>query len=247
MSRPVTVIRDIHHYGDDLTVPEAIGRFCDGGQITVTVADPAPPGGIRAATRSTAPASPSGPPSAASRSCRRRSPGTHAPSRRRRHRPVRRGAGPGQPACLLHRPRRRPERPQPRGGHRGRTRPGRRPARPRPRLPRHRRPAGGRRPDGRRPVRHARPGRPGRHLPRGPEPWPTTPASTRPSNASSPRPGKRTSPPPAKPSGPRPGASPATAPPSSRKPAPGAARHEPRTGKGPDNAPLIRETRLSSG
>jgi hypothetical protein len=45
MSRPVTVIRDIHHYGDDLTVPEAIGRFCDGGQITVTVADPAPPGG----------------------------------------------------------------------------------------------------------------------------------------------------------------------------------------------------------
>ena len=39
------VIRDIHHYGDDLTVPEAIARLCDGGQVTVTVTDPAPPGG----------------------------------------------------------------------------------------------------------------------------------------------------------------------------------------------------------
>ena len=28
MDRPVIVIRDIHHYGDDLTVPEAIGRLC---------------------------------------------------------------------------------------------------------------------------------------------------------------------------------------------------------------------------
>ena len=45
MDRPVIVIRDIHHYGDDLTVPQAIARLCDGGQVTVTVTDPAPPGG----------------------------------------------------------------------------------------------------------------------------------------------------------------------------------------------------------
>ena len=45
MDRPAIVIRDIHHYGDDLTVPEAIARLCDGGQVTVTVTDPAPPGG----------------------------------------------------------------------------------------------------------------------------------------------------------------------------------------------------------
>jgi hypothetical protein len=45
MDRPVIVIRDIHHYGEDLTVPEAIGRLCGGGQVTVTVTDPAPPGG----------------------------------------------------------------------------------------------------------------------------------------------------------------------------------------------------------
>jgi hypothetical protein len=45
MDRPAIVIRDIHHYGDDLTVPGAIARLCDGGQVTVTVTDPAPPGG----------------------------------------------------------------------------------------------------------------------------------------------------------------------------------------------------------
>jgi hypothetical protein len=45
MNRPAIVIRDIHHYGDDLTVPQAIARLCDGGQVTVTVTDPAPPGG----------------------------------------------------------------------------------------------------------------------------------------------------------------------------------------------------------
>jgi hypothetical protein len=45
MDRPAIVIRDIHHYGDDLTVPQAIARPCDGGQVTVTVTDPAPPGG----------------------------------------------------------------------------------------------------------------------------------------------------------------------------------------------------------
>ena len=45
MDRPAIVIRDIHHYGDDLTVPEAVARLCDGGQVTVTVTDPAPPGG----------------------------------------------------------------------------------------------------------------------------------------------------------------------------------------------------------
>ena len=45
MDRPAIVIRDIHRYGDDLTVPEAIARLCGGGQVTVTVTDPAPPGG----------------------------------------------------------------------------------------------------------------------------------------------------------------------------------------------------------
>ncbi len=45
MYRPAIVIRDIHRYGDDLTVPEAIGRLCGGGTVTVTVTDPAPPGG----------------------------------------------------------------------------------------------------------------------------------------------------------------------------------------------------------
>jgi hypothetical protein len=45
MDRPAIVIRDIHHYGDDLTVPQAIARLCGGGQVTVTVTDPAPPGG----------------------------------------------------------------------------------------------------------------------------------------------------------------------------------------------------------
>ena len=45
MDRPAIVIRDIHHYGDDLTVPEATARLRDGGQVTVTVTDPAPPGG----------------------------------------------------------------------------------------------------------------------------------------------------------------------------------------------------------
>ena len=45
MDRPAIVIRDIHHYGDDLTVPDAVARLCDGGQVTVTGTDPAPPGG----------------------------------------------------------------------------------------------------------------------------------------------------------------------------------------------------------
>jgi len=45
MDRPAIVIRDIPHYGDDLTVPEATARLCGGGQVTVTVTDPAPPGG----------------------------------------------------------------------------------------------------------------------------------------------------------------------------------------------------------
>ena len=45
MDRPAIVIRDIHRYGDDLTVPEAIARLCGGGPVTVTVTDPAPPGG----------------------------------------------------------------------------------------------------------------------------------------------------------------------------------------------------------
>jgi hypothetical protein len=45
MYRPEIVIRDIHRYGDDLTVPEAIARLCGGGPVTVTVTDPAPPGG----------------------------------------------------------------------------------------------------------------------------------------------------------------------------------------------------------
>ena len=45
MDRPLIVIRDIQHYGDDLTVPEAVARLCGGGPVTVTVTDPAPPGG----------------------------------------------------------------------------------------------------------------------------------------------------------------------------------------------------------
>jgi hypothetical protein len=45
MGRPAIVIRDIHRYGDDLTVPEAIGRLRGGGPVTVTVTDPAQPGG----------------------------------------------------------------------------------------------------------------------------------------------------------------------------------------------------------
>ena len=39
------VTRDIHRYGDDLTVAEAIARLRGGGPVTVTVTDPAPPGG----------------------------------------------------------------------------------------------------------------------------------------------------------------------------------------------------------
>lgn len=42
---PKIVIRDIHIYGDDLTVPEAIARLCGGGPVTVTLTDPTPPGG----------------------------------------------------------------------------------------------------------------------------------------------------------------------------------------------------------
>jgi hypothetical protein len=45
MDRPAIVIRDIHHYGEDLTVPEATARLRDGWQVTVTVTDPAPPEG----------------------------------------------------------------------------------------------------------------------------------------------------------------------------------------------------------
>jgi hypothetical protein len=42
---PEIVIRDIHIYGDDLTIPQAIARLCGGGPVTVTLTDPAPPGG----------------------------------------------------------------------------------------------------------------------------------------------------------------------------------------------------------
>ena len=45
MDRPAIVIRDIHRYGDDLSVPQAIARLCGGGPVTVTVTGPAPPGG----------------------------------------------------------------------------------------------------------------------------------------------------------------------------------------------------------
>jgi hypothetical protein len=45
MDRPAIVIRDIHRYGDDLTLPQAIARLCAGGPVTTTVTDPAPPGG----------------------------------------------------------------------------------------------------------------------------------------------------------------------------------------------------------
>ena len=45
MDHPAIVIRDIHRYGEDLTETEAIARLCGGGQVTVTLTDPAPPGG----------------------------------------------------------------------------------------------------------------------------------------------------------------------------------------------------------
>jgi hypothetical protein len=45
MNRPAIVIRDICHYGDGLTVSEAAARLSDGGPVTVTVTDPAPPEG----------------------------------------------------------------------------------------------------------------------------------------------------------------------------------------------------------
>jgi hypothetical protein len=47
MDRPEIVIRDIHHYGDDLTVPEAAARLRAGGPVTITVTDPAPEGDPR--------------------------------------------------------------------------------------------------------------------------------------------------------------------------------------------------------
>jgi hypothetical protein len=40
-----TVIRDLHHFGDDLTVAEAAARLRAGTPVTVTVVEPAPPGG----------------------------------------------------------------------------------------------------------------------------------------------------------------------------------------------------------
>ena len=156
MNRPAIVIRDIHHYGGDLTVPEAVARLRDGGPVTVTVPTPPRPKATRAATRATAPASPSGPPLAASRSCLRRPPGKRAASRPLTAPPVRRGAGPGQPARRLRRPRQPPERPRPRHARR---------------LPRHHRPARRRRPRHQpfarrsRPVRHPRPGPLLRHQP----------------------------------------------------------------------------------
>jgi hypothetical protein len=39
------VIRDIHRCGGGLTAPEAVARLRAGGQVTVTVTDPAPPEG----------------------------------------------------------------------------------------------------------------------------------------------------------------------------------------------------------
>jgi hypothetical protein len=45
MDQAKIVIRDIHRYGDDLTVPKAIARLCAGGPVTVTVTDPAPADG----------------------------------------------------------------------------------------------------------------------------------------------------------------------------------------------------------
>ena len=43
MNQAKIVIRDIHRYGDDLTMAEAVARLQDGYPVTVT--DPAPPGG----------------------------------------------------------------------------------------------------------------------------------------------------------------------------------------------------------
>jgi hypothetical protein len=43
MDRPAIVIRDIHRYGDDLTVPEAIVRLCGGDPITSYLLGAPPP------------------------------------------------------------------------------------------------------------------------------------------------------------------------------------------------------------
>jgi hypothetical protein len=45
MNESRTVIRDLHHFGDELTVAEAAARLRAGTPVTVTVVEPAPPGG----------------------------------------------------------------------------------------------------------------------------------------------------------------------------------------------------------
>jgi len=73
VDRAKIVIRDIHRYGDDLTVAEAIAQLRGGGPVTVTATDPAPPGARRPAP--TASTSPSARPAAPPRRDSRKSPG----------------------------------------------------------------------------------------------------------------------------------------------------------------------------
>ena len=146
MDRPAIVIRDIHHYGDDLTVPEAIARLCGGGQVTVTVTDPAPPGGdprgnprhgFGITVRPALGGQPELPPEISWEARTFETPDRAALFAE--------ALALASQLAGLRRPRRRAGCLRPRGGDRGRPRAGRRPARPRPRharrLPRHHRPA----------------------------------------------------------------------------------------------------------
>ena len=172
MNRPAIMIRDIHHYGDDLTVPEAVARLRDGGQVTVTVTDPAPPEGdprgnprhgFDITVRPALGGQPEPPPEISWEARSFETPDSAAlfAEALTLASQLAACAGPagGQSASA----RRRPT---------GPPTAGRRAARPRPRharrLPRHHRPAQRRRPDRQRPVRHARAGRPARH-PRHPD------------------------------------------------------------------------------
>ena len=246
MDRPAIVIRDIHHYGDDLTVPEAIARLCDGGQVTVTVTDPAPPGGdprgnprhgFDITVRPALGGQPELPPEISWEARTFETPDSAALFAE--------ALALASQLAACGRPRRlRPAAPS------GPPTGGRRPARPRPRharrLPRHHpcceagdhgrdlydTPALG----GQHGIRYAR--GPGRR-PRPPLDGDLDPALADDSVLRRPR--RRTSPPPAKPSGPRPGASPATAPPSTPAPAASAARHEPPAGRKPGHPGPHRE------
>ena len=179
MDRPEIVIRDIHHYGDDLTVPEAIARLCAGGPVTVTVTDPAPPEGdprgdprhgFDIPVRPALGGQPELPPEISWEARTFETPDRAALFAEALALASQLAAcvGPASGQSALSRAAAIGPRP----------RPGRRTARPRPsdarRLPRHHRPARRRRARHRPPARRARPGRPARHA----RAWPAASAST---------------------------------------------------------------------